>query len=109
MFAKTTAASEKVAEGVVEVNASAFKGAEVVAKKAYDNYVANVSSAFDSAKTLAKTTDVADFYKAAATSFTKASETYTAQGKELAELSTKVYNENVEVAKKLYTEAFKTA
>lgn len=106
IFAKTTSASEKFVEGVIELNAASFKGAEVVAKKAYENYVSNMSEAFDGAKSLAKTSDAAEFYKAATATYSKTAEKYTAQGKELMELSTKVYNDNLEMAKKFYSKAF---
>ncbi|GLQ33925.1 hypothetical protein GCM10007939_02080 [Amylibacter marinus] len=105
-FAKSTKASEKLVEGVIEYNASAFKGAEVVAKKAYDNYVANTTTAYEDAKALAKTSDVAGFYKLAQANFSKAAEAYTAQAKDLAELSQKVLADNTTVAKKLYKETF---
>lgn len=106
MFTKTTSVSEKFVEGMIEVNASAFKGAELVAKKAYENYVTNVASAFDDAKAISKTSDVADFYKAMTSNYTKAAEKYQAQGKELAELSSKVYKDNLELSKKFYSNAF---
>lgn len=106
MFTKSTTATEKFVEGAIEVNASAFKGAEVVAKKAYDNYVANMAASFTDAKALSKASDAAEFFKAASSNYTKAAEKYTAQGKELAELSTKVYKDNVELTKKFYSQAF---
>ncbi|GHA60722.1 hypothetical protein GCM10008927_27830 [Amylibacter ulvae] len=109
IFAKSTAASEKFVEGLIEVNASAFKGAEVVAKKAYDNYVSNVTTSFDDAKALAKSADVAEFVKIASSTATKSAEKYSAQGKELAELSQKIFKDNLEISKKFYASAFKAA
>lgn len=106
-FTKSTVASEKFVEGIIEVNASAFKGAEIIAKKTYDNYVLNVTSAFDDAKVLAKTSDIAAFYKAVSVNFVKTAEKYTAQNKELAELSQKIFKDNTSITKKFYSEVFK--
>lgn len=106
MFTKTTSAAEKYAEGMIEVNAAMFKGGEVLAKKAYDNYVANMAEAFDTAKSMAKTSDAADFMKAASAAYTKTSEKYAAQGKEFMEMSQKVMKDNTEIAKKFYSSAF---
>jgi hypothetical protein len=106
IFTKSTKASEKFVEGVIEMNATSFKGAEVVAKKAYDNYVANTTAAFEDAKALSKAADVAAFYKLAQANFTKAAEKYTAQFKDISALSQKVYADNTAVAKKLYKETF---
>ncbi len=106
MFSKTTTASEKFVEGMIEVNATAFKSAELVAKKAYENYVSNVAAAFDDAKSLAKTADPAEFYKSATSSFSKTSEKYTAQGKEMGEMASKVFKDNADLAKKFYSNVF---
>ena len=106
MFTKSTKTSEKVAEGMIEYNASVFKSAEAIAKKAYDNYVSNSTAAFEDAKSLVKTGDVAEFYKAAAAVYTKTSETYLGQAKELAEMSQKAMKTNVESAQKVYKDAF---
>lgn len=105
-FAKTTSSSEKLVEGLIEYNAAVFKGGEVLAKKAYDQYLANVASAFDNLKALNKAADVAEFYKVSSKNAATAYETFTAQSKELAELSTKIGKETAESAKVLYSKNF---
>ncbi len=105
-FAKTTSSSEKLVEGLIEYNAAVFKGGEVIAKKAYDQYLANVASAFDNLKALNKAADVAEFYKVSSKNAATAYETFTAQSKELAELSTKIGKETAESAKVLYSKNF---
>lgn len=105
-FAKTTSSSEKIVEGLIEYNAAVFKGGEVVAKKAYDQYLANVTTAFDNLKSLNKASDVAEFYKVSSKNAATAYETLTAQSKELTELSTKVAKETAENAKALYSKNF---
>lgn len=105
-FAKTTSSSEKLVEGLIEYNAAVFKGGEVLAKKAYDQYLANVASAFDNLKALNKAADVAEFYKVTSKNAATAYETFTAQSKELAELSTKIGKETAESAKVLYSKNF---
>ena len=106
VFAKSTETSEKFAENLIDYNTAVIKSGEALAKKAYDNYLSNVAAAFDGAKALTKTADVADFYKVASSNYTAAAEKITAQGKELTELSTKALKENAETAKKLYTKVF---
>ncbi len=106
VFAKTTESSEKVAQNLIDYNTAIIKSGEVMIKKAYDNYLSNVAATFDGAKALTKTTDVAEFYKVSSSNFTSAAEKFSAQGKELAELSAKALKDNAETAKKLYTKAF---
>ena len=106
VFAKSTETSEKVAENLIDYNTAIIKSGEALVKKAYDNYVANVAAAFDGAKALTKTSDVAEFYKVSSSNFASAADKFSAQGKELAELSAKALKDNTETAKKLYTKAF---
>jgi hypothetical protein len=106
VFAKTTEGSEKVAQNLIDYNTAIIKSGEVMIKKAYDNYLSNVAASFDAAKALTKTTDVAEFYKVSSSNFTTAAEKFSAQGKELTELSAKALKDNAETAKKLYTKAF---
>lgn len=106
VFAKSTETSEKFAENLIDYNTAVIKSGEALAKKAYDNYLSNVAAAFDGAKALTKTSDVADFYKVASSNYAAAAEKFSAQGKELAELSAKALKENSETAKKLYSKAF---
>ena len=105
-FAKTTTSSEKLVEGLIEYNAAVFKCGEVIAKKAYDQYLANVAAAFDNLKALNKASDVAEFYKVSSKSAATAYETLTAQSKELSELTTKIGKETAENAKTLYSKNF---
>ena len=106
VFTKSTETSEKFAETLIDYNTSVIKSGEALVKKAYDNYLSNVAAAFDNAKALTKTSDVADFYKVASSNYTSAAEKFSAQGKELTELSAKALKENTETAKKLYSKAF---
>ncbi|MEM7243484.1 MAG: phasin family protein [Pseudomonadota bacterium] len=106
MFTKSTKTAEKVAEGVIEFNASVFKSAEAIAKKAFDNYVSNSTAAFEDAKTLVKSGDVAEFYKSASAVYTKNSEAYLGQAKELAEMSQKALKDNLDNVQKVYKDAF---
>lgn len=106
VFAKTTETTEKFAENLIDYNTAIIKSGEVLVKKAYDNYLTNVAAAFDGAKALTKTSDVAEFYKISSSNFASAAEKLSAQGKELAELSAKSLKDNTETAKKLYTKAF---
>ncbi len=106
VFAKSTETSEKVAENLIDYNTAIIKSGEALAKKAYDNYLANVAATFDSAKALTKASDVAEFYKVASSNYAAAAEKFTAQGKELAELSAKAVKDNADTAKKLYAKAF---
>ena len=105
-FAKTTSSSEKLVEGLIEYNAAVFKGGEVVAKKAYDQYLANVAAMFDGMKALNKAADIADFYKVSSKNAATAYETATAQAKELSELTTKIGKETADNAKALYSKTF---
>lgn len=105
-FAKTTSSSEKLVEGLIEYNAAVFKGGEVIAKKAYDQYLANVAAAFDNMKALNKATDFAEFYKVSTKNAATSYETLTAQTKELSELGTKIGKETAENAKVLYSKNF---
>lgn len=105
-FAKTTETSEKFAENMIDYNTAVIKSGEALVKKAYDNYLSNVAAAFDGAKALTKTSDVADFYKVASSNYASAAEKISDQSKELAELSAKALKENSETVKKLYTKAF---
>ncbi len=105
-FTKSTATTEKFAETMIDYNSAVIKSGETLAKKAYYNYITNVAAAFDGAKALAKTTDVADFYKVASSNYTAAAEKFSSQSKELAELSAKAMKENAETAKKLYSKTF---
>jgi|GEM_PF-1188364 len=105
-FTKSTATTEKFAETMIDYNTAVIKSGETLAKKAYDNYIANVAAVFDGAKALTKTTDVADFYKVASSNYTAAAEKITSQSKELAELSAKALKENTEATKKLYSTTF---
>lgn len=106
VFTKSTANTEKFAETLVDYNTAVIKSYEALTKKAYDNYLSNVAAAFDGAKALTKTTDVAGFYIVASANYTTAAEKFSTQGKELAELSAKALKENTETAKKLYSKAF---
>lgn len=106
VFAKTTENSEKHAQNLIDYNTAIIKSGEALVKKAYENYLANVAATFDGAKALTKTSDVAEFYKVSSSNFTSAAEKFSAQGKELAELSAKALKENTDTAKKLYTKAF---
>ena len=106
MFTKTTSANEKFMESMSEFSEHSYKSAEIIAKKCYDNYMTNVSGAFEDAKALASTKDTADYFKTASAAFAKSSEKYAAQNKELFDLSSKVYNDNVELMKKFYAKAF---
>ncbi|MEM9211112.1 MAG: phasin family protein [Pseudomonadota bacterium] len=106
MFSKAASSSEKMVEGMIEYNAAVFKGGEVLMKKMYDNYVANVATGFATAKEMAKATDVADFYKIASEKTSAATETFATQSKELYDLGTKVYAETTDTAKKIYSGTF---
>ncbi len=106
VFAKSTEASEKLTENLIDYNTAIIKSGEAFAKKSYDNYLANVAAAFDGAKALTKTSDVAGFYKVASSNYAATAEKFTAQGKELAELSAKALKDNADTAKKLYAKAF---
>ncbi len=103
--AQSTDTSVKFAENLIDYNAAVIKSGEELAKKAYDNYLSNLATAFDSAKALTKTTDVADFYKVAASNCSAAYEKFLVQGNEFAELSAKALEENTESAKKMYSKA----
>lgn len=105
-FAKSTNSSEKLVEGLIEYNAAVFKGGEVLAKKAYDQYLSNVAAAFDGMKALNKASDVAEFYKVSSKNTTSAYETLTAQSKELSELGSKIAKETAESTKTFYSKNF---
>ena len=105
-FAKSTSSTEKFVEGLIEYNAAVAKGGEVLAKKAYDQYLSNVAAAFDNMKALSKVSDVADFYKVSSKTAASTFETLTAQNKELAELGTKIAKETADSAKALYSKNF---
>ena len=106
MFTKAATSAEKMVEGIIEYNAAVFKGGEVLAKKMFDNYVANVATGFADAKAMAKATDIADFYKLASEKTSAATEAYAVQAKELYDLGTKVYGETTDTAKKIYSSTF---
>jgi len=106
VFTKSTETTEKFAENLIDYNTAIIKSGEALVKKAYDNYLANVSAAFDGAKALTKTSDVAEFYKVSSSNYASAAEKFSAQGKELTELSAKALKDNTETVKKLYTKAF---
>lgn len=106
MFSKAASSSEKMVEGMIEYNAAVFKGGEVMAKKMFDTYVANVATGFATAKEMSKASDVADFYKLASEKMSAATETFASQAKEMYDLGTKVYGETTDTAKKIYSSTF---
>ncbi|MEM7069315.1 MAG: phasin family protein [Pseudomonadota bacterium] len=103
---KQIANSEKAVESMIEFNAALFKGGETVAKKIYDNYLANVAATFDGVKALNKTNDVAEFYKVAAANTATATERMMDQSKGVVELSGKVMRETSEAGRKAYSKGF---
>jgi len=106
MFSKAATSSEKMIEGIIELNAAMFKGGEVLTKKVFDNFVSNVETGFANAKAMSKASDVADFYKVASEKTSAATETLAVQAKEMYELGTKVYGETTDTAKKIYSTTF---
>ncbi|MEP0941167.1 MAG: phasin family protein [Rhizobiaceae bacterium] len=105
-FTTQIANTEKAVESMIEFNAAVFKGGEAVAKKAYENYVANVAAAFDGVKSLNKTNDVAEFYKVSTANTAAAAERMSEQGKGLVELSGKVMKETGEAGRLAYSKGF---
>ncbi len=103
---KNIANSEKMVESMIEMNAAMFKGGEALAKKVYDNYVANMAAGFDGVKALNKTSDVAEFYKVATSNMAATAERITEQSKGVAELSGRVMKENGEAARLAYSKSF---
>lgn len=100
MFEKSTQTSEKYIESVMEYNTSVFKGGEVIARKAYENYVANVKTAMEQAKNLTDQKDAAEYYQTMSKNLADAAESYKKQAEEMAALSAKIMQENAELAKK---------
>jgi hypothetical protein len=100
MFAQSTQASEKYMETVMDYNTSVFKGGEVIARKAYENYVANVKTAMEQAKGLTDQKDMGEYYQAMSKNLADAAASYKAQAEEMASLSAKIMQENAELAKK---------
>ncbi|MEO0342062.1 MAG: phasin family protein [Pseudomonadota bacterium] len=109
VFTKAATSSKEMVEGVFELNAAVVKGGEVIVKKLFDNYVANVSTGFANAKSMAKATDVADFYKMASEKASSATETFVSQTKDVYDLGQKVLNETTDTAKKIYSTTFSAA
>ena len=103
---KGIASTEKAVDGLIEFNAAAFKGGEVLVKKMYDNYVDNVAAAFDAMKALNKSGDLGDFYKTATSNAAASAERVSEQAKGIAELSTKVMRETGEVGRNALTNSF---
>jgi len=103
---KGISTSEKMVDGMIELNAAIFKGSEAIGKKVYENYVSNVAAAFDGVKALNKTSDVAEFYKVATNNAAAAAERITDQSKSVVELSGKVMKETNEAARQVYTKGF---
>jgi len=103
---KQIAGSEKATESMIEFNAAVFKNSEVVAKKVYDNYLANVAAGFEAMKSLNKVTDVAEFYKVSSKNSSQASERFMEQSKELIELSGKMAKETAEAGQTAYSKSF---
>ncbi len=99
-------ASEKIVDAAIEFNAAAFRGAEAVSKKAYENYVANVAASFEGAKALNKAADLSDFYSVSLANYNKAAETMTEQYKAMTKLVNKAAKETGEAARAAYTKAF---
>jgi hypothetical protein len=99
-------ASEKIVDAAIEFNAAAFRGAEAVYKKAYENYVANVASAFEGAKALNKAADASDFYSVSMANYNKAAETMTEQYKAMTKLVNKAAKDTGDAARAAYTKAF---
>ena len=105
-LSKGIASTEKVVDGLIEFNAAAFKGGEVLVKKMYDNYVDNVAAAFDGMKALNKSNDFGDFYKTATSNAAASAERVSEQAKSIAELSSKVVRETGEVGRNAFTKSF---
>ena len=103
---KNIANSEKFVESMIELNAAVFKGQETLAKKAYDNYIANVATVFDNVKALNKSSDLPEFYKVATSNVAAATERMSEQVKELSELSSKVMKDVGEAGKAAYSKSF---
>ncbi len=99
-------ASEKFVDAAIEYNAAAFRGAEAVSKKAYENYVANVAAAFEGAKALNKAADLSEFYSVSVANYNKAAETVTEQYKAMTKLVNKAAKETGDAARTAYTKAF---
>lgn len=103
---KQIAGTEKAFESMIEFNSTAMKNGEVVAKKMYDNYLANVAAAFDGFKALNKTKDAAEFYKVATSTAAASAERMMEQSKAVAELSTKAMKDTAEAGRAAYTKGF---
>ena len=103
---KQIAASEKATESMIEFNAAMFKNSEIVAKKVYDNYLANVAASFESMKALNKVSDIAEFNKVAPKNSADASERFLEQSKELIELSGKMAKATTEAGQTAYSKSF---
>ncbi|MDD9909437.1 MAG: phasin family protein [Ahrensia sp.] len=105
-LSKGIATSEKVVDGMIEVNAAMFKGGETIVKKMYDNYVDNVAATFDGMKALNKSSDMGEFFKTATSNAAAATERVSDQTKGMAELSSKVLRETAEVGRNAFTKSF---
>lgn len=103
---KQITSSEKAMESMIEFNAAVFKNSETVAKKVYDNYLANVAAGFESMKALNKVGDVSEYYKVASKNSAEASERFMEQSKELVELSGKMVKETAEAGQNAYSKSF---
>jgi len=105
-FTAQIANSQKMVESAIEFNAAVFKGNNDLAKKYFENYVANMAATFDGAKELNKTNDVAEFYKVATSNTATAAERLSDQSKSVVELSGKVLKDNGEAGRLAYAKGF---
>lgn len=105
-FTAQIANSQKMVESAIEFNAAVFKGNNDLAKKYFENYVANIAATFDGAKELNKTNDVAEFYKVATSNTATAAERLSDQSKSVVELSGKVLKDNGEAGRLAYAKGF---
>lgn len=103
---KHIANSEKFVDSMIEFNAAMFKNNEILAKKVYDNYIANVAATFDGVKALNKTNDLPEFYKVATSNVAAATERFSEQVKEFSELSSKIMKDSGEAGRAAYTKGF---
>ena len=83
-----------------------FKNTETVAKKVYDNYLANVAAGFEAMKALNKVNDAAEFYKVSSKNSAEAAERFMEQSKELIELTGKMTKETTEAGQTAYSKSF---
>lgn len=98
--------TEKAVDGMIEFNAAVFKNGEVLVKKMYENYVANVAATFDSMKALNKSSDMGEFYKTATSSVSAATERLSDQGKGMVELSSRLMKDTGEAGRQAFSKAF---